>query len=232
MAHKASAAGVWTEARAAYLARVPEAAWLLQQWQQVHEPLRNAQRDAPPPERDLLPPFAGSLTLTLAEPGTRVDHHVRRLARAYTALALALEQGHTALLPAARSAAWRTQLWSRHWPALVRARGLARALDMGAHFDGALCFGAAGTPEALRLWFWAERTGVFPLGLVAVWVWPGAVLCQRLCAHGNLHLDAYGSWLPKALKQASAPCGWQVVSGSCHSAWQQGRAVPGRALLT
>ena len=219
---------LWTQGRASFLAAQPLSAALVQ-------PLQRALFDESPAAWDPavaaeLPPFTGNRVWALADPGTRVDHFVRRLARAYTALALALEQPATALWPLSRRAAWRQALWARHHAPLARARGLVDELGMGPRFNGALCFRAEATQAAVRLWFWAERLGVFPGGLVAVWPQPGGALMLQLCAHGNLHVEAYGTVALEAAQSLAPACGWVAVQGSCVSAWQQGTAIPGREL--
>jgi hypothetical protein len=223
-----SSPALWTQDRAFFLQSQPLHAALAL-------PLQHALFDEWPAHRDALsaeerPVFAGNLVLAVADPGIRVDHFVRRLARAHTALALALEQPATALWPLSRLGFWRPSLWAqRHLP-MVRARRLADVLDMKPRFNGALWFGAEDALAALRLWFWAERLGAFPGGLVAVWTPPGGALMLRLCAHGNLHVEAYGAAALDALQTFAPDCGWATVQGPCISAWQQGTAIPGRHL--
>ena len=216
------------QARASFLQAQPLSAALVQ-------PLQRALFDESPSAWDpavaaKLPPFTGNLVLALADPGTRVDHFVRRLARACAALALALEQPATAVWPLCRREAWRQALWARHHAPLVRARGLVDELGMGPRFSGALWFRAEAAQAAVRLWFWAERLGVFPGGLVAVWPQPGGALMLRLCAHGNLHAEACGAAALEAVQSLAPACGWMAVRGACVSAWQQGAAIPGRRL--
>lgn len=177
------------------------------------------------------PAFAACRTLGLAQPGTRVDHFVRLLGRAYTALALALDQPATALWPLSRRQAWAAALQSRHQAPLVRARLVVAPLALAPRFSGPLWFRTEADADMLRLWFWAERMGVFAGGLVAVWQPPGGALLLRLCAQGNLHVDVYGAAALQALDAAAPACGWQPVHGHCVSAWQRGSAIPGRSLL-
>ncbi len=228
MTQGSASAALWLQDRASFLQDQAPCAGLVQ-------PLQRALFDGWPAAWDLAvtatqAPFAGHMVLSLADPGSRVDHFVRRLARAYSALALALEQPATALWPLARRAGWRKALWARQHAPLVRARGLVDELGMGRHFDGALWFRAEGSVAALRLWFWAERVGDFPGGLVSVWPQHGGALMFRLCAHGNLHVEAYGAAALAAVHSLGPACGWMAVHGHCVSPWQQGTAIPGRSL--
>lgn len=222
-------AALQMQGRAAFLAAQPVAAALVARLQRAvfsewpHEWEADAGVD--------LPAFAGNRRLALAEPGTRVDHFVRRLARAHTALALALEQPASSLLPLSRRAAWGPSLASRHHAPLVRARAALEPLALSTRFSGALCFGADATPEALRLWFWAERMGVFPGGLLSWWPLPGGGLMLSLCAQGVLHVEAYGATALPALDAWAPGCGWVALDGHCVSAWQRGTAIPGRRLV-
>ncbi len=222
-------AALHVQGRAAFLAAQPVAAALLAQLQRaVFSEWPRAWDAAAAVD---LPAFTGNRRLSLAEPGTRVDHFVRRLARAHTALALALEQPASGLLPLSRQAAWLPSLRSRHHAPLVRARAVLEPLALSPRFSGALCFAAEAAPEAVRLWFWAERTGVFPGGLQSWWNLPGGGLMLSLCAHGVLHADAYGTTALEALDRWAPGCGWVVLQGACTSAWQQGTAIPGRRLV-
>lgn len=221
---------LWAQPRDAYLHAHPLALALA-------GPLQRALFDERPAHADpdagvAAPPFAATRTLALAQPGTRVDHFVRQLSRAHTALALALEQPATALWPLSRRAPWWPSLHSRHHAPLVRARALLPGPALGPRFHGALWFRAEAAPDVVRLWFWAERCGVFPGGLVSVWPLAGGALMLRLCAHGSLHVDAYGAAALEALDALHASSGWRVVAGPCVSAWQPGGAIPGRRLST
>ena len=215
--------------RASYLAAQPVAAALVAQLQRAVFSEWPRAWDATAAVD--VPAYAGNRRLSLAEPGTRVDHFVRRLARAHTALALALEQPASGLLPLSRQAAWVPALNSRHHAPLVRARAVLEPLALSPRFSGALCFGAEAAPEAVRLWFWAERLGVFPGGLQSWWALPGGGLMLSLCAHGVLHADAYGTAALAALDRWAPGCGWTVLQGACASAWQQGTAIAGRRLV-
>ena len=226
-----AAAALWAQGRAAFLQAEPLMAAVVLPLQRAVFSESRSHWDADPGALAAPPAFAGTRNLALAEPGTRVDHFVRLLGRAYTALALAMEQPATALWPLSRRQAWTVALQSRHHAPLVRARAVVAPLALAPRFSGALWFRAEADAELLRLWFWAERMGVFAGGLVAVWQQPGGALLLRLCAHGSLHVDAYGVATLQALDAAAPACGWQPVQGACVSAWQHGSAVPGQRLL-
>jgi hypothetical protein len=223
-------AALWAQGRAAFLQAQPLTAALVLPLQRVLFSEWPASWDPVADAPSATPDFAAPRTLALADPGARVDHLVRRLARAYTALALALEQPAMALLPMSRRGAWLPTLNARHHAPLVRARAALEPLALGPRFNGALWFRAEAVPDALRLWFWAERTGVIPGGLVSVWTLPGGALRMQLCAHGNLHVDVYGAAALEALDAWAPACGWMAVQGHCVSAWQQGTAIAGRGL--
>lgn len=180
------------------------------------------------------PAFSANRVLALADPSGRVDVFVRRLARAHTALALAMEQQATALWPLSRRDAWKPSLNRRHHAPLVRARAALDPLALGARFNGALWFRCEAAAEMVRLWFWAERTGVLSSGgLVSVWPLSGGALQLRMCAHGNLHVEVYGAGALDALDALAPACGWVPVKGHCFSAWQSasaGTAIAGREL--
>lgn len=230
MTARTSNAPWWTQGRAAFLQEQPLAAALGLPLQRAVFSERPAAWDADSSPHTAAPAFAAQRTLTLADPGARVDLFVRRLARAFNALALALEQPATGLWPLSRSEAWAQALQSRHHAPLVRARAALAPLALGPRFSGALWFRAEAAPDAVRLWFWAERLGVFAGGLVAVWEMPGGALMLRLCAHGNLHAEVYGAPALDALDALAPGCGWVVVQGTCTSAWQAGTAIAGRRL--
>jgi len=227
-----SGAALWALGRDGWLHAQPLAAALVLPLQRALFEDSPAHWDADPGLH--APAFAATRTLGLAEPGSRVDQAVRQLARAHTALALAMEQPATSLWPLSRRQPWLPTLNSRHAAPLVRARALLQPLALGARFNGALCFRAEAAPEAVRLWFWAERLGVFAGGLVQVWPLAGGALLLRLCAHGKLHVDAYGRQALQALDELAPHAGWVRVQGPCADGWKAGASasapIAGRAL--
>lgn len=228
--------------RAAWRRRHPQLAVLLARrqravfddWRAAWDPLPGPVPPQAPGHEP--PPFTEASVWAWARPLKRSDHALRALASALEQVLPALSgEGAVcgALLPVARGAAWAADDGRRVHPPLARARQAAAAGGVQPRPEEAVLLSARTLPQWLPLWFWSERCGAVPGGLLALWERPAGspgCLLISLCAYGNLHVECHGLAAAERTRALLQGAGLRPLTESCPLAAVGAAATPGRRL--